>query len=313
MQVRYCPVMQPSAHTVPPLPRFRLITGVAVTLAALVMTGCSSEEPAAEQPTPSAEPTADATLRVGVQLDSPGLAAGVDPASPSGLNIDLVTVLTTELADTGVEWVPITAEHAAQRIADDEIDLALVHAPVDGVDSHDGVTVVGPYLETVPALLVPTEDSDALPGDEAWKPVAEAEDLDGAEVCVPAGADRGLLELDDAGEPEVLEQPSAAECTLALTSGRVQAVLSDRVQLAGLAEDPRFSDQVELLEWDDLDEGTPPPVAYQVLVGPQETVCQGMFDLLSDPDRMESLLSNAPTAESSESAAADLAGSSSPC
>lgn len=312
MQVRYCPVMQPSGNTLSPAPR-RLMTGAVLTVAALALSACGAEEPDAEQPAPSAEPTAESTLRVGVQLDSPGLAAGVDATSPSGLDVDLVTALTTELPGTAVEWVPITAEQAGPRLADDEIDLALVHGPVGNAGSRDGVTAVGPYLQTVPALLVPAEGADSLPGDGSWEPVAEMEDLEEAAVCVPDGADRALLELDEASEPGGLEQPSAAECALALTSGRVQAVLSDRVQLAGLAEDPRFSGQVEVLEWDDLDESAPPAVTYQVLAGGQETVCQAIFGILSDPDRMESLLSNAATAETSESAAAELAAVTSPC
>lgn len=295
------------------MPRLGVSAVALLAGATLVLSGCGTEEPTDDQPTPTAEPTAQTTLRVGVQLDAPGLAAGVDPSSISGLDADLVSALATELPDTAVEWFPVTAEQVRHRLAREEIDLALVHGPVAGTDSSSSVTVVGPYLSTVPALLVPAEDADALPGDGSWEPVAELADLDGATVCVPDGADRGLLELDDAGDAAVLEQPSAAECALALTSGRVQAVLSDRVQLTGLAGDARFADQVQLVEWEELSDATPPAIEYQALVRSDATVCQPLFELLADPDRMTALIAATDAVEASESAASQLAGRTSPC
>lgn len=288
------------------------IPAVAVAaVAALILSGCDgAEEPAADQPTPSASPTSQTTLRVGVQMDSPGLASGVDPSSLSGLDVDVVTALTTELTGTAVEWVPVTAAQAPSRLAEEEIDLALVHGPVERAR---GATVVGPYVSTVPALLVPAADSDALPGDDEWEPVAELADLDGTAVCVPEDTDQSLLDLEEAGDAEILQQPSPAECALALTSGRVQAVLSDRVQLVGLAEDPRFSGQTDLLVWEDLSEDTAPAVDYHVLVGAEESTCVALFGILSDPDRMASLLSASDVVRDSESAATELSGAESPC
>ncbi|MGO1183734.1 MAG: substrate-binding periplasmic protein [Micrococcaceae bacterium] len=287
------------------------VPAVAVAaVVALILSSCGAEEPAADEPTPSASPTAQTTLRVGVQVDSPGLASGVDPSSLSGLDVDLVTALTTELTGTAVEWVPITAVQAPSRLAEEEIDLALIHGPVN--DAR-GATVVGPYVSTIPALLVSAADSDALPGDGEWEPVAELADLDATAVCVPEGTDQSLLTLEDAGETEILEQPSTAECALALTSGRVQAVLSDRVQLTGLAEDPRFAGQTQVLEWADLSEDTAPAVEYHVLVGAEQSTCTALFGILSDPDRMESLLSASDAVRDSESAADELSGAAAPC
>lgn len=285
--------------------RFPLPTLLYLSAAlAVVVTGCGDEavEPNAA-PEGSASASEEAEFRVGVTVDTPGLVTGNDTSSLSGLEVDVVQYLFEQLDvdNTAVEWVPVTPEQPSAAVIDGAVDLALARGDVavgsaesaESEDPEDSAAVAGQYLHTTPAMLVHSEDADAVPGDGTQPPIDDLTDLGDAAVCLVEGSSTELLDLPEAAEPErTTTQPSATECGVGLLSGRFQAVVADQVQLAGMLTDPRFTDQTQLRTWDELapESSTAPAIPYQVLVPPGSDHCTAVAEALSDTDAVDDVL-----------------------
>ncbi|WP_066906016.1 glutamate ABC transporter substrate-binding protein [Millisia brevis] len=86
-----------------------------------------------------------------------------------------------------------------------------------------------PYLQVSQRLLVPTGSG-----------IREVEDLAGQRVCTSAGSTTEQILLDLPVGLQVITRPGVSGCVVELLAGRVEAVSSDDVILAGMAaQDPQ--------------------------------------------------------------------------
>lgn len=97
-------------------------------------------------------------------------------------------------------------------------------------DRQRSVEFSAPYLQVSQRLLVPKGSG-----------ITEVENLAGRRVCSSAGSTTAQVLLDQPVDLQVVTRPGVSSCVVELLAGRVEAVSSDDVILAGMAaQDPQI-------------------------------------------------------------------------
>ncbi|MFD0903204.1 transporter substrate-binding domain-containing protein [Actinomadura sediminis] len=166
-------------------------------------------------------------LVIGVDDGLPGLSARTGDGTLEGFEIDVATYVAGRLgvAPADVTFRPIRSDGPEDALRDGTIDMAVTTRPVTA-ERRDRVTFAGPYYLAHQDILVRQGD----------RSIETVRDLRGKRVCKVPGS--GSWEV-VAGEREVAAAPvpmaSYGDCAEALAAGRVDAVTTDDLVLAGLA------------------------------------------------------------------------------
>ncbi|SPT59420.1 glutamate ABC transporter substrate-binding protein [Actinomadura madurae] len=170
------------------------------------------------------------TLVIGVRDTPPGLAFRAGDGSLQGFDVDVSTYIAGRLGVT-------SGDLTFRVLAPDEWETALNRGTLDMVvaaytitpERKERVTFAGPYYVAHQDILV-------RQGDES---VRNVRDLRGKRLCQVSGSDSWRRVTEDR---KVAASPVPArtygECVKALADGRVDAVSTDDLTLAGLAAAP---------------------------------------------------------------------------
>ncbi|QKW33806.1 glutamate ABC transporter substrate-binding protein [Actinomadura sp. NAK00032] len=171
------------------------------------------------------------TLVIGVNDDRPGLALKAPDGSLKGFDIDVATYVAGQLdvAPKDLTFKPLASNERESALRRGTVDMVIATYSITP-ERKDKVTFAGPYYVAHQDILV-------RQGDRTIKGVR---DLRGKKLCQVSGSNswrrvteerRVLAELVSAG--------SYAECVKSLTAGRLDAVSTDDLILAGYAALPR--------------------------------------------------------------------------
>lgn len=195
-----------------------------------------SLRPQGPLPTPGAMPAGSTMAAI---ADRGRLIAGVDQGkfltgyrnsltgNLEGSDIDVVhTIAEAIFGDPGrVQFVVLNIADRATALQRDQVDVVVNNFTVT-CERQRLVEFSAPYMPALQRLLVPNGSG-----------IREVEDLGGRTVCTSLGSTTEIV-LNDLGL-QVESLPGIPDCVLEMQRGRVAAVSSDDVILAGLAaQDP---------------------------------------------------------------------------
>lgn len=217
----------------------RSALGVAAIAVATLLAGCT-QPGQVKDPTPVASATFS-KLRIGISFDQPGVdvatptgeqdgvTVGKDPA---GFDVDTATYVAKSLGvqPSNITWVkadPIDRENLLEQ---GKVDMVVsTYTITEGRKAR--VDFAGPYFVAQQDLLVRRNDTD----------LSGPEKLAGRTICAAANTTSVQNILDRYQGTVSLVQPNSfSECVKLLADGKVDAVTTDDVILAGFAAQPQY-------------------------------------------------------------------------
>ncbi|MDY6054584.1 glutamate ABC transporter substrate-binding protein [Micrococcus sp.] len=214
--------------------RTRLASVAAVAAAAVLSLGACTPAPsqdAGQSPSGSssaAEPTGDGQgLRIGIKVDQPGLGYQDGHGRASGFDVDVARYVAERLGvpEDRIEWVPVRSADREQALEDGRVDMVVATYSITE-ERQRHVDFAGPYLVAGQDLLVRADETE----------ITGPDSLDGRNLCTVTGSTSAQQVKERfAADVQLVEQGSYPECVSALESGRVDAVTTDDIILAGLA------------------------------------------------------------------------------
>lgn len=222
----------------------RLNKGLAVpalAIAAIVaLSGCTdSSTPSGENSAPAVDETIEfeagttmaelneaGKIVIGTKFDQPLFGQVDADGAPQGFDVEIGKLIAAKLGipESGIEWKESPSTSREPFIQSGEVDIVVATYTIN--DKRKAiVSFAGPYYNAGQDILV-------LAGNEAG--IEGPEDLEGKAVCTAGGStsEANLAEYTD----NIVTFTGYAECLEPLRAGTVDAVSTDNVILAGLAD-----------------------------------------------------------------------------
>lgn len=212
---------------------------------ALVATGCSSdEETTTAQPAANVENVPVPTfpegsnldriqdsgkIKVGVKFDQPGFGVRNLEGEVEGFDVEIAKRVaqgifggTVEDVTPKIEFVEAISRNREPYIQNGTVDMVVATYTINDKRKQQ-VAFAGPYYTAGGDLLVEADNAD----------IKSVTDLNGRKVCTAKGSTYPATLKTQAPQSDVLELDTYALCVEALKDGRVEAVATDNVILAG--------------------------------------------------------------------------------
>ena len=200
--------------------RGRARAAAAVVLAlGLSTAACSAGEP------PSI--VGKQTLRIGVKADQPGLGLRLADSKFAGFDVDVATYVAAKLGvqPDHITFVPVTSATREKVLENGSVDMVVATYSITP-ERGTLVTFAGPYYVAHQDTMVRADETA----------IRTVHDLKGKRLCAAAGShswERVTQELGIAAK--LVPAPSYSACVAMLQAGKVDAVSTDDLILAGFA------------------------------------------------------------------------------
>lgn len=212
-----------------------MITAIAAAsvlgLGACAGGGDTTPPPAAETPTFEAGTTmaklADAgTITIGTKFDQPLFGLKGPSGDPVGFDVEIGKIIASALgipADK-IEWVETVSKNREPFIENGTVDIVVATYTINDA-RKEVVSFAGPYYNAGQDILVLAGNPEGITGPE---------DLAGKNVCSVAGStsEKNIAEYG----VNLITTDTYSNCLEPLRQGKVIAVTTDNVILAGLAD-----------------------------------------------------------------------------
>lgn len=165
------------------------------------------------------------TITIGTKFDQP-LFGLTGPDGPEGFDVEIGKLIAAKLgipADK-IEWKEAISANREPFIQSGDVDIVIATYTIND-DRKKIVSFAGPYYEAGQDILVLAGNPKGITGPE---------DVKGKKVCTVTGStsEDNILQYG----AEVLPAAGYSECLEPLRTGAVDAVTTDNVILAGLAD-----------------------------------------------------------------------------
>ncbi|MGI9823454.1 glutamate ABC transporter substrate-binding protein [Agromyces sp. Marseille-Q5079] len=214
--------------------RRRIAIVAAAAVAVLALAGCTSggdSGGASDEPAPTfAAGTTMAKLQeagkvtVGTKFDQPLFGLSGPSGDPEGFDVEIAKIIASELGidEENIDWTETVSANREPFIENGQVDFVVATYTIND-ERKKVVSFAGPYYLAGQSILVLADNDD----------ITSEDDLVGQPVCSVTGS-TPAANLKELGA-EVLETDTYSNCLEPLRSGKVVAVSTDNVILAGLA------------------------------------------------------------------------------
>jgi len=212
----------------------RIALVAAAAAAALALAGCSSggsTDAGSDEPAPTFEAgTTMARLQeagaitIGTKFDQPLFGLVGPSGDPEGFDVEIGKIIADELGipEDKITWTETVSANREPFIESGQVDLVVATYTIND-ERKKVISFAGPYYMAGQSILVLADNED----------ITSEDDLVGQPVCSVTGS-TPAANLKELGA-EVLETDTYSNCLEPLRSGKVVAVSTDNVILAGLA------------------------------------------------------------------------------
>ncbi len=212
-------------HTTPRRRRPRPLAVLAAVVAALLfgtLAGCGSSEP--RDPLASA---ADGHLTIGVKFDQPGLGLREPDKTMTGFDIEVAKYIANYLGvpDDHITWKEAPSPQRETLIKNGEVDYIVATYSISESRLR-AVDFAGPYYIAGQSLLV-RADETGITGPESLE--------NGKKLCSVAGSTSAQNVKEMYPGVQLQQFDSYSSCVEALSRGKVDALTTDDIILAGYA------------------------------------------------------------------------------
>lgn len=167
-------------------------------------------------------------LVIGVNGDQPGLGESRDDGSFTGFDIDIAKEIARRMGvpPAGVTFRRVTSATREKMLQDGDVDLVVASYSITP-ERKVKVSFAGPYYVAHQDILVRRSEA---------RSIRNIDDLKGRRLCRVPGSVSFPRVHDEQGVAALpVEASGYADCLTALTGGRLDAVSTDDLILAGLA------------------------------------------------------------------------------
>jgi glutamate transport system substrate-binding protein len=164
------------------------------------------------------------TLVIGTKYDQPGLGQDMGNGTFEGFDVDVATYVAGKLGKS-VRFHPTDSSERESALLDGTVDMVFATYSITP-ERKSKITFAGPYYVAHQDILVRERDHS----------IANVRDLRGKRLCKAAGSNswRRVTEERDVAA-RLVSARSYGECVNALAAGRLDAVSTDDLILAGFA------------------------------------------------------------------------------
>jgi glutamate transport system substrate-binding protein len=166
-------------------------------------------------------------LRIGVKADQPGLGLRLANGSFAGFDVDVARYVAAKLGvrPDHITFVPVTSATRETVLEDGSVDMVIATYSITP-ERGTKVSFAGPYY-------MAHQDTMVRAGETAIRTV---HDLRGKRLCAAAGSNSWKRVTQELGIAATLvPAPSYSACVAMLLAGKVDAVSTDDLILAGFA------------------------------------------------------------------------------
>ena len=204
-------------------------------VAALTVAGCSAEDDTAAPVATDASFAAGTTMAklneagkitVGTKFDQPLFGQVDADGKPQGFDVEIAKLIAAKLGipASGITWTETVSANREPYIQAGQVDIVVATYTIND-DRKKVISFAGPYYTAGQDLLVLADNPEGIKGPE---------DLTGKPVCTVSGStsEDNIKEYTD----NIIAAAGYADCLEPLRTGKVVAVTTDNVILAGLAD-----------------------------------------------------------------------------
>jgi glutamate transport system substrate-binding protein len=226
----------------------------AVVLAAGALAACGSTTSAPVYTT-AAHP-AKGKIVIGIDFTEPGL--GFKSGNTfSGFDVDTARYVAHSLGypEQQIVWKPVVPGDRETLLENHKVDLIFATYSITPARAKL-VDFAGPYFVAHQGLLIRRDDDarapgsiGALVGHGAMRPISGLSTLHNRRLCTGAGTTSAqrILEHYRAEKITLVTYPDISDCVAALHDGKVDAVTTDDVILAGFAAHGKYNGVLKVL------------------------------------------------------------------
>jgi glutamate transport system substrate-binding protein len=226
----------------------------AAVLAASALAACGSRSSAPIYTT--APHPAKGKLVIGIDFTEPGLGYRSGD-SYSGFDVDTARYVAHYLGypEQSIVWKPVVPGDREKLLESHRVDMVFATYSITPARARL-VDFAGPYFIAHQGLLIRRDDDiqavgsiGALVGHGAMRPITGLSTLDGKRLCSGVGTTSAqrILEHYRAEKITLVGYPDINDCVEALYNGKVDAVTTDDVILAGFAAHGKYNGALEVL------------------------------------------------------------------
>lgn len=217
-----------------------LLSGLAIVAATcLALTGCSgsgSEPEVAENPefadgTTMAKLADAGTITIGTKFDQPLFGLSGPDGTPEGFDVEIGKLIAADLgiAPDKIKWVETVSQNREAFVQNGTVDIVIATYTIND-KRKEVIDFGGPYYVAGQSFLVPTGNPGGITTEEG----KIADSLKDKTVCTVVGStsEENVREYTD----KVMTVDKYSDCIEPMRSGQADALTTDNVILAGLAD-----------------------------------------------------------------------------
>ncbi len=165
-------------------------------------------------------------IAIGIKFDQPGLGLKNPDGTYSGFDVDVAKYVAEQLGykPDQIEWKEAVSAQRENLIDNNQVDYVVATYSITD-ERKKRVDFAGPYLVTGQSLLVQANNND----------ITGKDSLGGKILCSVKGSTPAQKIKDEFPSVQLQEYPNYSACVEALKTGKVAAVTTDEVILAGYA------------------------------------------------------------------------------
>lgn len=217
--------------------RTRLARPLALTAAAMLALGaCASDSggggdvDAGDFPEGStmARLAEAGAIKIGTKFDQPLFGLMPPSGTPEGFDVEMGRIIATELGieEDGITWIETISANREPFIESGQVDIVIATYTINDT-RKETVSFAGPYYLAGQSILTLTSNTD----------IQGPDDLAGKSVCTVSGSTPEQNLIENFPDTDVVPLGAYSECLPPLRDGRVDAVSTDNVILAGFAHE----------------------------------------------------------------------------
>ena len=198
------------------------LSAPAIALVLALATACGTSASVADRANASSK------ITIGVRVDQPGLSLRTVDGKYQGFDVDVAKYIAKELgvSESGITWKEVSPSDREKVIQNGAVDIVVATYTITDKRKQQA-DFAGPYFSVGQDLLIRSTTND-ITGPESLN--------NGKTLCSVAGTTNAQQIKDRfAQRVTLLEYPKYYDCVIALIDGKVDAVTSDDVILAGYA------------------------------------------------------------------------------
>ena len=210
-----------------------LVAIVASLGMAVAFAGCVDDSKTAN---PGGDPGAGGggKVTIGIKFDQPGLGLKVGEEY-TGFDVEVAKYVAKELGYTDIEWKQSPSAQRETLLQSGQVQMIFATYSITD-DRKQKISFAGPYFIAGQGLLVRADNTD----------ITGPDSLNGKKLCSVTGSTPAQKIKDTYAKQVQLEElDTYSKCVEALNAGRVDAVTTDDVILAGYAAQEQYKGKLK--------------------------------------------------------------------